>query len=95
VGDEGVLHGARGQEGAHEHHRYQQPGVSRGPIHRCRCSGVAGEPAMGDEPDDAHDDPGQAGQEGEPDTDCPQIGVQHQQTGPVAVTFTRFGYWAM
>ena len=25
----------------------------------------------------------------------PQMGVEHQQTGPVAVTFTRFGYWAV
>ena len=53
------------------------------------------EPEVGDEPDDAHDDAGEAGHEGEPDPDRPQVGVEHQQTGPVAVTFTRFGYWAM
>ena len=73
VGDERVLHGARGEEGAHEDHRCQQPGVGCRPLRRRRRSGVSercgvpDEPPAGDEPDDAHDDPGEAGQEGEPD----------------------------
>ena len=102
VRDEGVLHGARREEGAHEHHRCEQSTVGCGPIGGGElCAGSAGadvdggEPPVGDEADDAHDDPGEAGQEGEPDTDRPQIGVQHQQAGPVAVTFTRFGYSAV
>ncbi len=63
--------------------------------------GGAGSPAAaaslpaGDQPDDGDDDPHEARHEGEPDADGPQMRVEHQQTGPVGVTFTRFGYWAM
>ena len=69
---------------------------SAGRALRWVAAGAGGEPvpALGDQPDDAHDDAGEAGQEGEPDADRPQVGVEHQQAGPVVVFFTRFGYWA-
>ena len=53
----------------------------------------SGRPPTGHQPDDTDGDAGEAGHEGEPDADRPQVGVDHQQTGP-ADFFTRFGYWA-
>ena len=55
---------------------------------------VDGEMAAGHQPHDAHHNADEAGQEGEPDADGPQVGVEHQQTGPDVVFFTRLGYWA-
>ena len=65
---------------------------------RSAGAGSADQPASrrrATRPDDADDDAGDARHEGEPDADGPQIGVEHQQTGPDDVTFTRFGYWAV
>ena len=96
-----VLHGARGEQGADEHDRRQQPGVGPGRSPRAgrrrarrpaRCPRRS--PAAATSPTTLHDDAGEAGHEGEPDADGPQVGVEHQQTGPAGVAFTRFGYWA-
>ena len=46
-------------------------------------------------PTTMHDRPDDARHEGEPHADRPEMRVDHQQAGPVAVTFTRFGYWAL
>ena len=55
VGDERVLHGARGEQAADEHDGRQQPAVARrGPGRPGRRRRPA---AAGDQPDDDHDDP--------------------------------------
>ena len=86
-----------GEQGADQQDGRQQPGVGHRALRWRRRPGIgpAGESPAGHEADDADDDAGDARHEGEPDADGPQIRVEHQQTGPDDVTFTRFGYWAV
>ena len=70
-------------------------GASSRPSPVAGRTGRVGDPPAGDQPDDGDDDPDEARHEGEPDPDGPQMRVEHQQTGPVDVTLTRFGYWAL
>ena len=85
-----------------EHDRRQQPAVGCGPIREGELSAVPASPRAAPaslrrvtSPTTLTTIAGEAGHEGEPDPDRPEVGVEHQQTGPVVVTFTRFGYWAV
>ncbi len=93
VRHERVLHRTGGKEHPDEHYGRQQAGVTRRARRRRRQ--LAGDVAAGDQPEDGDDDPHQARHEGEPHPDGPQMRVEHQQTGPLDVTFTRPGYCAL
>ncbi len=89
-----MLHGAGREERADEHDRGQQPPVPR----RLRAGAPAGRGCRGGtppgQPDRDDDGAGDAGDEGEPDSDRPEVGVDHQHTVPFAPC-TRPGYWAL
>ena len=68
------------------------------PVRRGGPPGADGPSAArwrGEQPDDDHDDAGDARHEGEPDPDGPEVGVDHQQTIFPFFPRTRLGYWAM
>ncbi len=91
---ERVLHGAGGEQRADQHDRRQQPGV--GPCCAPSEPGLRlpGCPSVGNQPDDAHDDSAETGQGKRARPDRPQVGVEHQQAGPVGA-LTRPRYWAL
>ena len=95
MGDQRVLHGARGEERAE--HITGASNLASAPA-RPEPTGASPAPAdrrRGTSPTMLHHDAGQAGHEGEPDPDRPQVGVEHQQTGSARVAFTRVGYLAL
>ena len=89
--DERMLHGPCGQESPHEHDRGQEPTVTEG---RPRRRFPGDRLAVAHQPDRHDDDAGDAGDEGEPDADGAEVGVEHQCTVPFFAR-TRLGCWAM